>query len=159
MSVLNGYHSAHREYVFAQNTTVGVYGYREPYPSRSVRDDRYKLIRNLASDNEFSIHGIHNHAVYASWQEDSADNPELAEQIKWLSHRPPVELYDLRQDIFEKNNLAGHPQYVHIENRLGKALDLWMLEQGDLGIETELKAKSRQHPGLEKNIKNKTMGN
>ena len=158
VSVLNGHHSAHREYVFAQNTTVGVYGYREPYPSRSVRDDRYKLIRNLASNNEFSIHGIHNHAVYRSWQEDSADNPELAEHIKWLSHRPPVELYDLRQDIFEKNNVAGHPEYMHVENRLGKALDLWMLEQGDLGIDTELKAKSRQHPGLEKNIKNKTTG-
>jgi uncharacterized sulfatase len=153
--VLNGDRSAHREYVFAQNTTVGVYGYREPYPSRSVRDERYKLIRNLASENEFWINGIHNHPVYKSWQEEAASDPWLAEQVKWLSHRPAVELYDLRHDTFEKNNVAGQAEYAKIETRLGKALDHWMLQQGDLGIETELKARSRQAPGLDQIIKNK----
>ena len=77
------------------------------------------------------------------------------EQVKWLSHRPAVELYDLRHDTFEKNNVAGQAEYAKIETRLGKALDHWMLQQGDLGIETELKARSRQAPGLDQIIKNK----
>ena len=155
LPVLKGEQSAHRQYVFAQNTTVGVFGYREPYPSRSVRDERYKLIRNLASENEFWINGIHDYPVYKSWQEDAENDPWLAEQVKRLSHRPAVELYDLKHDPFERNNVAGHAEYLKIETRLGKELDHWMLQQGDLGLETELKAKSRQAPGLDQLIKNK----
>ena len=131
------------------------YGYRDPYPSRSVRDERYKLIRNLASENEFWINGIHNHPVYKSWQEDAASDPWLAEQVKWLSHRPAVELYDLRHDTFEKNNVAGHAEYAKIETRLGKALDRWMRQQGDLGLETELNAKSHQPASNEETMKRK----
>lgn len=39
LPVLQGDRSVHRQYVFAQHTTVGVFGYREPYPSRAVRDE------------------------------------------------------------------------------------------------------------------------
>ena len=155
LPVLAGELSEHRQYVFAQHTTVGVYGYRDPYPSRSVRDERYKLIRNLASENEFWINGIHNHPVYKSWQGDAASDPWLAEQVKWLSHRPAVELYDLRHDAFEKNNLAGHAGYAKTESRLGKALDRWMRQQGDLGLETELNAKSHQPASNQETMKRK----
>ena len=153
--VLQGDRSAHRQYVFAQHTTVGVFGYREPYPSRAVRDDRYKLIRNLAFENEFWINGIHGHAVYKSWQEDAEKDSGLARRVKFLSHRPEVELYDLKIDPFEQNNLAGQTVYRKIESRLGKELDSWMQQQGDLGLETELKAKSRQPPSLKKEIEQK----
>lgn len=122
----------HRQYVFAQHTTVGVFGYREPYPSRAVRDERYKLIRNLAFENEFWINGIHGHAVYKSWQEDAEKDPGLARRVKFLSHRPEVELYDLKNDPFDQNNLAGQTEYRKIESRLGKELDDWMQQQGDL---------------------------
>ena len=152
LPVLKGDRSVHRQYVFAQHTTVGVFGYREPYPSRAVRDERYKLIRNLASENEFWINGIHDHAVYKSWQEDAANDPRLARRVEFLSHRPAVELYDLKNDPFEQHNLVGQTEYRKIESRFGKELDSWMQQQGDLGLETELKAKSRQPPSLEKEI-------
>ena len=34
-----------------------------PYPMRAVRDTRYKLIRNLAPENRYSISGLHEHAM------------------------------------------------------------------------------------------------
>ncbi len=122
------------------------------YPSRAVRDDRYKLILNLAFENEFWINGIHNSPVYKSWQEDGGKDPKLARRVEFLSHRPAVELYDLKNDPFEQNNLAGHTEYREIESRLGKELDDWMQQQGDQGLGTELKAKSRQPPSLKKEI-------
>ena len=81
--------------------------------------------------------------------------PGLARRVEFLSHRPAVELYDLKNDPFEQHNLVGQTEYRKIESRLGKALDDWMQQQGDLGLETELKAKSRQPPSLKKEIEQK----
>ncbi len=155
LPVLAGEANEHRQYVYAQHTTVGVWGFREPYPSRAVRDDRYKLIRNLAADNEFWINGIHNHEVYQSWQKDSEKDARLAERVAFLSRRPAAELYDLHNDPFEQNNLAGLGDYQEIESRLGKALDGWMQQQGDQGLATELESKSRQPRSLQNEMKQK----
>lgn len=146
--VLFGKTKTFRDYVFSQNTTVGVIGYQQPYPMRSVRDARYKLIRNLASANRFEINGIHKGEPLASWKVDAAANNDakLAARIEWLYKRPAVELYDLEADEFERTNLAGDAKYAQIEKRLSQQLDGWMKQQGDDGLATELKAKSRQ-PG------------
>lgn len=50
LPVLLGESNEHRDYVFAQHTTVGTVGEIGPYPMRAVRDARYKLIRNLTPD-------------------------------------------------------------------------------------------------------------
>lgn len=46
LPVLTGAATTHRSYVYGIHTNLGIIG-GEPYPIRSVRDDRYKLIRNL----------------------------------------------------------------------------------------------------------------
>jgi glucose/arabinose dehydrogenase len=109
LKVLLGKADHHRDYVFAQHTTVGINGYREPYPMRAVRDARYKLIRNLAAKNTYWIAGIHKGEPLASWQEDAKKDPELARRMEWLFHRPAEELYDLESDPYEMKNLAGDP--------------------------------------------------
>ncbi|MCX8036697.1 MAG: sulfatase [Candidatus Sumerlaeia bacterium] len=135
------------DYVFAQHTTVGIIGYRQPYPMRAVRDTRYKYIRNLAPENTYEINGIHKDALLDSWKKDAENNPRLAERIQWLYKRPAEELYDLQTDEFEMKNLAADPKYADIKARLSAQLDAWMAQQGDLGMETELKALSRQGAG------------
>ncbi len=144
LEVLTGKADSLREYVFAQHTTVGVNGYKEPYPSRAVRDGRYKLIRNLAPENRFWIGGIHGSAVLRTWERDAADDPKLAERIAWLERRPAEELYDLETDPLEQHNLAGRSEFAEIQTRLGKELDAWMRQQGDEGLATEIRAKTRQ---------------
>jgi N-sulfoglucosamine sulfohydrolase len=159
LDVLLGRSDHLRDYVFSQHTTVGINGYEEPYPMRAVRDTHYKLIRNLAPGNTYSIGGIHKGEPITSWQADAAGDPKLAARVDWLFHRPAEELYDLEADPYEMRNLADDPQLASIKARLGEQLDSWMAQQGDKGMETELKAKSRQGRGEENqaatNAKNK----
>lgn len=146
LGVLLGDTDAHRPYVFAQHTTAGIIGYKEPYPMRAARDGRYKLIRNLAPENTHWIRGIHGSAIFASWTEDAKSDPELAGRLRRLSHRPAEELYDLKADPFETRNVAADPELAEVKARLAGALEAWMAQQGDQGLQTELRAKSRQ-PG------------
>lgn len=144
LDVLEGRSDHLRDYVFAQHTTVGIIGYQEPYPIRAVRDTRYKLIRNLAHHNIYTISGIHRGEPIESWQADARDDARLGARVVWLFHRPAEELYDLQADPFEMNNLAGDPALAGVQGRLGRELDAWMRQQNDQGLETELKALSRQ---------------
>lgn len=144
LDVLRGRSDRLRELVYAQHTTVGINGYKEPYPIRAVRDGRYKYIRNLAPQNTYSISGIHEGEPITSWQADAKTNPKLAAKVDWLFHRPAEELYDVDRDPWEERNLAADPQFAVIKQRLSRELDSWMAQQGDRGLETELKALSRQ---------------
>lgn len=153
LGVLLGKTDRHRDIVFSQHTTVGINGFKEPYPMRAARDDRYKLIRNLAPDNTHWIRGIHGVPLLETWKRDAKEDAALAARVEWLFHRPAEELYDLEKDPLETKNLAGDPALAEIRARLGKSLDDWMAQQGDRGMETELNAKSRQGRGKKKKEK------
>jgi hypothetical protein len=44
-------------------------------------------------------------------------------------------------------NFADDPKSAETKARLGRQLDAWMAQQGDQGVDSELKAKSRQGKG------------
>ena len=54
-------------------------------------------------------------------------------------------VWKFQYENFEKNNIADQPKYFGIKNDLEIKLKVWMEQQGDLGIETEMKAVSRQN--------------
>jgi N-sulfoglucosamine sulfohydrolase len=147
LDVLTGKADKMHDYVFAQHTTVGIIGYKEPYPMRAVRDARYKYIRNLAPANTYSIGGIHKGEPITSWQADAKDDPKLAARVNWLFRRTGEELYDLQADEYEMNNLASDPSLAEVRERLSKELDAWMEQQGDKGMGTEMSATTRQGKG------------
>ncbi len=147
LDVLLGKRDHHRDYVFAQHTTVGVIGFREPYPIRSVRDSRHKLIHNLAYEHTFWIRGIHVAPPIDSWRRAAENDPNISARVRWLSHRPEFELYDLKRDPRETHNLADEPASAPIKHRLNSQLEAWMRQQGDRGLETELQAPSRRAGG------------
>lgn len=147
LPVLLGKTEAFREVIFAQHTTVGINGYKQPYPIRAARDSRYKYIRNLAPENTYDIAGIHRGEIIESWQADARNDPVLAARVAWLFKRPAEEFYDLDADPLETRNLAGDPALSAVKTKLGSALDAWMRQQGDKGMETELTAPSRQPRG------------
>ena len=144
LEVLIGRRERFRDVIFAQHTTVGINGYREPYPIRAVRDTRFKYIRNLAADHEYLIDGIHRGGLIESWRADARTDPALARRIEWLSRRPAEELYDLEADPLETNNLAGAAALADVQSRLSATLDGWMMQQGDEGLATELEALDHQ---------------
>ena len=159
LDVLTGKADKHRDYIFSQHTTVGINGFEEPYPMRAVRDGQYKLIRNLTPENRYNIRGIHKVEPLLSWQKDAKDDPKLAQKVEWLFQRPAEELYDLRADPLETKNLAADPKLADVKARLQGELDAWMAQQGDAGLKTELKAKSRQGGGGGEKKKKKPQAN
>tara|TARA_B100001105_G_C22098976_1_gene318288 strand:+ start:267 stop:590 length:324 start_codon:yes stop_codon:yes gene_type:complete len=64
--------------------------------------------------------------------------------VEGYQRRPEIELYDLRSDPFEQKNLAGTAALSGLEASLRGRLDAWMRQQGDKGIETELRVKAHK---------------
>ena len=149
-SAMKGVTQKHRDYTYGVHTTRGVINGSESYPIRSVRSNRYKYIQNLSHDNFFyNILTAKDKQrpislLYQSWIENAQNEDEL----NWVNHykkRPFEELYDLENDPHEKNNLANQTEYLEIKKSLEAQLQSWMNQQGDLGIESEMKAISRQN--------------
>ncbi len=149
-SALMGKAKHHREFTFGVHTTRGVINGSESYPIRSVRSDRYKYIQNLSHEKIFynvitaKEAGRPGYLLYESWLENAKNEQELS-WVKQYKKRPFEELYDLKKDPYEKNNLAQDPDYFEIKKDLESQLKSWMQQQGDLGVETEMKAVTRQH--------------
>ena len=147
---MKGETQKHRDYTFGVHTTRGVINGSESYPIRSVRSIKYKYIQNL-SHNDFFYNILTAKdkqrpisLIYQSWVENAQTEDEL-NWVKQYKKRSYEELYDLENDPYEKNNLANHVEYLEIKKDLKAQLQSWMNQQGDLGIESEMKAISRQN--------------
>jgi N-sulfoglucosamine sulfohydrolase len=139
LRVLTGKTDKHREYVFAQSTSLGVKGVKHPYGIRCVRDERFKYILNLNPENEFPCsHAAH--SASSSWVKLAQTDSVARERLDRFLHRPAVELYDLKKDPWEQKNIASDPANGKTLARLRQQIDVWMQEQGDRGVATELEA-------------------
>ena len=146
---MKGKTQKHRDYTYGIHTTRGIINGSESYPIRSVRSNRYKYIQNLSHNDLFynilTAEDKQNpiSLLYQSWLKNAVNE----EQLDWVKHykkRPFEELYNLENDPYEKNNLADLAEYLEIKKSLEAQLQSWMDQQGDLGIESEMKAISRQ---------------
>ncbi len=147
---LEGKTDKHRKYTYGVHTTRGVINGSESYPIRSIRSNKYKYIQNL-SHNELFYNILTAKdkqkplsLLYESW----LDNAKDQEQLNWVKHykkRPFEELYDLENDPHERYNIANQGKYHNIKKKLEIQLQSWMNQQGDLGIDSEMKAVSRQN--------------
>ncbi len=122
-----------REYVFGAASRVD-----EVYEmSRSVRDKRYKYIRNYMP-----------HLPYIQPSE-YPDRAEIMQELRrvaagggltnpqefwWLPAKPVEELYDTQSDPHEINNLADAPKHNRTLRHLRKVLEQWMIETRDTGL-------------------------
>jgi len=101
---------------------------------RSMRTERYKVIRNEAYTNlphgtPADIGGSPSfRSLYQLKQEGDLNQ---AQSRLFQVPRPRVELYDLEKDPWEVNNVAAHPDYWQIARELSAQLDDWMEETGD----------------------------
>lgn len=91
------------------------------FPSRMIRDKRYKYIRNFNSIEVLD--------------KNLGDKPNVNAFIRLgamkFKDQPFEELYDLQDDPFEQNNLIKHPEHQEIKKRLMKDMFSWMEEQED----------------------------
>lgn len=145
LKVLKGDAKSHRNYVYGVQTSRGIINGPKGYGIRSVRDARYKLIWNLFPEQEFQNVVTGRNPVFESWKKAADEGNEFAaKRVAWYQKRPEFELYDLEQDPFELQNLAGKADYQDHQQQLQRQLSEWMQQQGDKGRETEMNALNRQ---------------
>lgn len=145
---LKGNNSEIHEYIYGTHTNRGIIS-GGTYPTRSIRTGDYQFIMNLRSDTistNLLTHGnsydlSQSTPVFKSWQTLGAENSKILERANFLNKRPSEELYYVKKDSFELENLATDPRYSEIRDKLKGELIEWMASQGDLGVESEMKIK------------------
>ncbi|GAC1513258.1 MAG: sulfatase [Chloroflexota bacterium] len=105
-----------RDAIYAEKTYHSYYD-----PMRAIRTDRFKYIRNFEAAFLVEVPGdVQAGAIFRTH----------AAAYSGGQH-PPVELYDLNADRWERHNLAGQSAYAVEERRLDERLWTWMTETGD----------------------------
>jgi len=117
-----------RESILGQHTEhlVGA-----PTPSRSLRDERFKYILNIAPDENFANNVLDHSLTWRSWVKAAKTDDVLRERMRRLVNRPPEELYDLDADPFELVNLADAPEHAQRLSDMRARLAGWMRREGD----------------------------
>ena len=120
LPLLLGHDEAIHDYVYGVRTNQNIIN-AHVFPSRMIRDRRYKYIRNF---NALEV-------LDQNLGESEAVNEFLRQGAMRHADEPFEELYDLVADPFEQNNLAGQPDMAQVQDRLSAQLFIWMREQGD----------------------------
>lgn len=113
--VLRGKADVAREFVFAEKNYHSTYD-----PIRSVRDDRWLLIRNFEPGRPVEIPKDVSRG--GAWKEMASD--------PWPP-RPGLELYDAEADPQQMRNLAEDADLEPVRERLLGALHAWMVSTDD----------------------------
>lgn len=121
LPILEGNDAPIHQYVYGIRTNQNIIN-AHIFPSRMIRDKRYKYIRNF---NALEV-----------LDKNLTNNPNINMLIRQgaMKHKdePFEELYDLDKDPFEQINLINDPQLQNVKQRLKTQLFSWMAEQGDI---------------------------
>lgn len=105
------------------------------YPRRSIRGERYKLIHNIDVGRKIfpAYTGYTNPDFASGANEDEIATAEtkIQEVYEIFKSPPEWELYDLKNDPWEFENLAENPIYTDILHQMQLALREWRKETND----------------------------
>ncbi|MES2705571.1 MAG: sulfatase [Verrucomicrobiota bacterium] len=135
LPVLRGQSDSRREKIFVTHSGDGN---MNVYPTRAVRDRRWKLILNLHPEFQFNTHVNKGRAreefyYWGSWTAKAESDPAAAAAVKRYHQHPALELYDLESDPAELKNLAAEPAQAPRVKAMRAELEAWMRVQGDEG--------------------------
>lgn len=124
----------HRQNIFATHTGDGE---MNDFPIRCIRTRTHKYILNLKSDNTYTSwitngDDISGRDYWETWLEKAKTDKQAAKIVNNDQHRPAEELYDLRTDPYELNNIADDPANRKLVESLRKRLRDWRRQQGEL---------------------------
>lgn len=143
LAVLEGRAATHKTHVYGLQTTRGINNGSPYYGIRSVRDVRYRYIRNFTPEITFA-NAATNDPTFKTWEKMAAAGDARAKRLVHdYQHRPAEELYDCEADPWNRNNLIADPKLAAVRGELRAKLEAWMKQQGDEGQATELKALER----------------
>lgn len=130
---LGNQRSAPRNYIFAARDRMDEW----TDCRRAVRDSKFKYIRNYRTDIgayqdlEYRKQ-LQTMQVLLNMHREGRLN--AAQEYWFRQKKEPEELYDLENDPYELNNIAGLPEYQNDLVRLRIALDEWIRKTDDKGI-------------------------
>lgn len=128
LPVLDGQTIPAREYVFSERNWHDCDEH-----IRSLRTERYRLVRNayieLPHGTPADIGGSPSFRSLYELKEEGNLTP--AQSRLFEVPRPRIELYDLKEDPWEVDNLAAHPDYWEKARELARVLDQWIEDTGD----------------------------
>jgi arylsulfatase A-like enzyme len=108
---------------------------------RTVRDSRYRYIRNFTPDRPFLQANDYKQRQYPVWtllpQLKAEGKLTPAQAFLCAPTMPREELYDLQGDPHEICNLAASPAHQAVLLRLRSVLEDWIEETGDQGRQLE----------------------
>lgn len=135
-AVLKGSNKQIHEYLYGVSTRQNVRG-AQIFPSRSIRNDRYKYIKNFNAYERLKMNLGPSENV----------NAFIRRGAEAFKYKPYEELYDLKNDPYEKNNLASLEQFNNLKDMLSRQLEEWMIAQDDILIHHKMPlVKANQHP-------------
>ncbi|WP_448248497.1 sulfatase family protein [Thalassotalea agariperforans] len=121
LPLLEGKDEAIHQYVYGVRTSQNIINARV-FPSRMIRDKRYKYIRNF---NALEV-----------LDQNLTDNPNINVFLRLGAEKHKneafEELYDLQNDPFEQVNLIEKPHLQDVKERLKNQLFTWMKSQNDI---------------------------
>ena len=101
------------------------------FPRRAIRESRYKLIRNLRAGKAKPMTGVDADTAYLVSRTEPYNGTPVRRAFDTYANPPEFELYDLKEDPVEFNNLAGRPATAAVQKRLAAALERWRAETKD----------------------------
>ncbi|MFC3366410.1 hypothetical protein ACFOG5_24830 [Pedobacter fastidiosus] len=97
-----------RDFVYAENTTVGIFDAKAPYAIRSVRSADYLYIRNLNIRINLLIRLPILNYLRSGWKRMLKGQVRIKQGLR-------EELYAVKGDPYQLKNLALDPQYFQIK--------------------------------------------
>ncbi|MBA2354390.1 MAG: sulfatase-like hydrolase/transferase, partial [Acidobacteria bacterium] len=117
---------------------------------RSARDLHFLYIRNFQPELPYAGHVIYRNqsAILQEWFKLQAERRLTGPAALWMrTSRPPEELYDVRRDPHQVDNLAAAAAHRGTLERMRSAVTDWMTRIGDQGLITESEMIQRMWPG------------
>jgi arylsulfatase A-like enzyme len=126
-----------RDYVFGARDRCDETVFR----FRTVRDSRYRYIRNFTPERPFLQANEYKEKSYPVWnllkELNAAGKLTPVQAALCAPSMPAEELYDLETDPHEAANLAGSLHHWKALQRLRRELDKWIKDSNDQGRELE----------------------
>ena len=120
LTVLKGKDKVIHKYVYGVQSNQNIQQCAV-FPSRMIRDENFKYIRNFNSKE----------VVEKNLGENENVNAFILLGAEKFKDVPYEELYDIKNDPFEQVNLACNIKYKEIKKQLVEELYNWMKQQGD----------------------------
>lgn len=129
---------------FTTDAPKYIYGFRDRMDeridmSRAVRDDQYLYIRNFHPERPQGAYLDYMFQTPTTkvWKKMFDEGKLNAAQSVFWKSKAPEELYDLKADPYQINNLANAPEHKDALERMRTAVKNWMVDICDLGLVPE----------------------